>query len=110
MTVLLSISSFAGTTRTLVAVGTLSEPSMDCTTLAATPRNGSTVDALGVTNVGIGLTTGSAGFTTGAEKLFWDPTFLDIGSSIVGFEMIGSAIGWSEFIRIFVLFFEMLKS
>jgi hypothetical protein len=98
MTVLLSISSFAGTTRTLVAVGTLSEPSIDCTTLAATPRNGSTVEALGVTNVGIGLTTGSAGFTTGVEKLLLDSTFLEMGSVIVGIEMIGCAIGWSEFV------------
>ena len=57
----LSIISFAGITRTLVAVGTVNEPSIDCTTLAATPRNGSTEEAPGVTKVGIGLTIGSAG-------------------------------------------------
>ena len=57
----LSIISFAGITRTLVAVGTVKEPSIDCTTLAATPRNGSTEEAPGVTKVGIGLTIGSAG-------------------------------------------------
>ena len=61
ITVRLSIISFAGTARTLVAVGTVKEPSIDCTTLAATPRKGSTVEAPGVINVGIGLTTGSAG-------------------------------------------------
>ena len=57
----LSIISFAATARTLVAVGTVNEPSIDCTTLAATPRSGSTEDAPGVTKVGIGLTIGSAG-------------------------------------------------
>ncbi len=30
----------------LVAVGTVREPSIDCTTLAATPRKGSTVEAI----------------------------------------------------------------
>ena len=59
----LSIISFAGTARTLVAVGTVSEPSIDCTTLAATPRNGSTDEASGVIKVGIGFTTGSAGLS-----------------------------------------------
>lgn len=53
--------SFAGIARTLVAVGTLSDASMLCTTRAATPRIGSSVDALGVTNTGTGFTTGSAG-------------------------------------------------
>ena len=67
MTVRLSIINFAGTTRTLVAVGTESEPSIDCTTLAATPRKGSIVAAPGVANVGIGLTTGSAGLTVVVE-------------------------------------------
>ena len=61
MTVRLSIINFAGIARTLVAVGTLSEASMLCTTRAATPRIGSKVDAPGVTKVGIGLTIGSAG-------------------------------------------------
>ena len=69
MTVRLSIINFAGTTRTLVAVGTEREPSIDCTTRAATPRSGSTDAALGVTKVGIGLTIGSAGFMVGSELL-----------------------------------------
>ncbi len=50
----MSIINLAGTTRTLVAVGTAREPSIDCTTRAATPRIGSTVDAPGVMSVGIG--------------------------------------------------------
>ena len=57
----MSIINLAGTTRTLVAVGTAREPSIDCTTRAPTPRIGSTVDAPGVMSVGIGFTTGSAG-------------------------------------------------
>ena len=47
--------------RTLVAVGTLNDASMLCTTRAETPRIGSRVDALGVTKTGTGFTTGSAG-------------------------------------------------
>ena len=58
----LSIINFAGTARTDVAVGTVKDASMLCTTRAETPRSGSTVAAPGETNVGIGLTTGSAGF------------------------------------------------
>ena len=61
MTVRLSIISLAGIARTLVAVGTLSDASMLCTTRADTPRIGSIVAAPGVTKVGIGLMTGSAG-------------------------------------------------
>ena len=61
MTVRLSIINFAGIARTEVAVGTSSDASIDCTTLAATPLIGSVVAAPGETNVGIGLTTGSAG-------------------------------------------------
>ena len=57
----LSIINFAGTARTLVAVGTVNDASMLCTTRAPTPRMVSKVDAPGVTNVGIGFTTGSAG-------------------------------------------------
>ena len=64
MTVRLSIINFAGTARTDVAVGTVSEASMLCTTRAPTPRMTSSVDAPGDSNVGIGLTTGSAGSGT----------------------------------------------
>ena len=62
MTVRLSIINLAGTARTEVAVGTVNEASMLCTTRADTPLNGSTVAAPGETKVGIGLTIGSAGF------------------------------------------------
>ena len=79
MTVRLSIINFAGTTRTLVAVGTESEPSIDCTTLAATPRKGSTVAAPGVTKVGIGLTTGSAGLIVVVEVFIGVSVFSIIG-------------------------------
>ena len=44
-----------------MAVGTESEPSIDCTTRALTPRSGSNVDAEGVIKTGTGLTIGSAG-------------------------------------------------
>ena len=65
MTVRLSIINFAGIARTLVAVGTESEASIDATTRPATPRSGSIVAALGVTNTGAGLTCACAG--VGAE-------------------------------------------
>jgi len=61
ITVRLSIINLAGIARTLVAVGTVSDASMLCTTRAATPRIGSNVEAPGVTRVGIGFTMGSAG-------------------------------------------------
>ena len=61
MTIRLSIINFAGTARTLVAVGTVNEPSMLATTLAPTPRIGSSFAASGVLKTGTGLTIGSAG-------------------------------------------------
>ena len=57
----LSIMSFAGIARTLVAVGTVKEASILWTTRPATPRSGSTEAAVGVTNTGTGLMIGSAG-------------------------------------------------
>src|SRR5947209_20514353 len=47
MTTRLSASSFAGTARTLVAVGTLSEAFMFLTTAPAAPRSGVVVPAPG---------------------------------------------------------------
>ena len=61
ITIRLSIINFAGTARTLVAVGTLNEPSMLATTRAPTPRIGSSRAASGVFKTGTGLTIGSAG-------------------------------------------------
>ena len=61
MTIRLSIINFAGTPRTLVAVGTVNEPSMLATTRALTPRIGSSRAASGVLKTGTGLTIGSAG-------------------------------------------------
>ena len=63
----LSIISFAGIARTDVAVGTVSDASMLCTTRAATPRIGVKDAALGVIKVGIGFATGSAGIAIGEE-------------------------------------------
>ena len=57
----LSIINFAGIARTDVAVGTVSDASMLCTTRAGTPRIGSSVDALCVARVGIGFAIGCAG-------------------------------------------------
>src|SRR5919107_2143074 len=51
----LSTSSFAGTARTLVAVGTSSEASMFCTIRAATPRSGTTVAPAGTAPFGDAL-------------------------------------------------------
>ena len=65
----LSIINFAGIARTLVAVGTVSDASIDATTRPATPRSGSIVAALGVAKTGAGLTGACAGAgveTTGA--------------------------------------------
>jgi hypothetical protein len=61
ITIRLSIINLAGTARTLVAVGTLNEPSMLATTRAPTPRIGSSRAASGVLKTGTGLTIGSAG-------------------------------------------------
>ena len=57
----LSIINFAGIARTLVAVGTLSDASIDATTRPATPRSGSIVAALGVIKTGAGFTGACAG-------------------------------------------------
>ncbi|CAB4335835.1 unannotated protein [freshwater metagenome] len=57
----LSIINFAGIARTLVAVGTESDASIDATTRPATPRRGSKVEALGVIKTGTGLTGACAG-------------------------------------------------
>ena len=65
----LSIINLAGIARTLVAVGTVSDASIDATTRPATPRSGSIVAALGVAKTGAGLTGACAGAgveTTGA--------------------------------------------
>jgi len=65
----LSIINFAGIARTLVAVGTVSDASIDATTRPATPRSGSIVAALGVIKTGTGFTGACAGAgveTTGA--------------------------------------------
>ena len=65
----LSIINFAGIARTLVAVGTESDASIDATTRPATPRSGSIVAASGVIKTGAGLTGACAGageVTTGA--------------------------------------------
>ncbi len=74
----LSIINLAGIARTLVAVGTESDASIDATTRPATPRSGSIVAALGVIKTGAGLTgacagvgaaaaTGAGVVTTGAD-------------------------------------------
>ena len=87
----LSIISFAGTARTLVAVGTVSEPSIDCTTLAATPRNGSTDEAPGVIKVGIGFTTGSAGLSVVLVTLIGSILSTGDGATICGAVTVGMA-------------------
>jgi len=68
MTIRLSIINLAGTARTLVAVGTVNEPSMLATTRALTPRIGSSRAASGVLKTGTGLTIGSAGVGDCSER------------------------------------------
>ena len=81
----LSIINLAGIARTLVAVGTESDASIDATTRPATPRSGSIVAALGVIKTGAGLTgacagvgaaaaTGAGVVTTGADATGADTT------------------------------------
>src|ERR687886_2973038 len=66
MTIRLSASSFAGTARTLVAVGTVSDTFMFLTTLAAAPRSGTWVgDSVGCA-FGAGLGAALAGAGAGA--------------------------------------------
>ena len=65
ITVRLSIMSFAGIARTLVAVGTLSEASILCTTRLATPRSGSMRADVGVAISFAGCATGCAGVGDG---------------------------------------------
>ena len=61
ITVRLSIINLAGIARTLVAVGTESDASIDATTRPATPRSGSIVAAPGVIKTGAGFTGACAG-------------------------------------------------
>ena len=92
----LSIINFAGIARTLVAVGTDRDASIDATTRPATPRSGSIVAALGVIKTGAGLTGACAGagvetigaadagaITTGAG--------VETGATGAGVETIGAA-------------------
>ena len=83
--------SFAGTARTLVAVGTVSEPSMLATTRAPTPRIGSNCAASGVLKTGTGLTTGSAG--VGDCKDRSRTSFCDAGVCGVGVAGAAGATG-----------------
>ncbi len=72
MTMRLSASSLAGTARTLVAVGTVSETFMFFTTLAAAPRSGDCLPAAtGVAALAAGA------FVSGAFSgaLFWGALF-----------------------------------
>src|ERR1700760_3532762 len=69
MTMRLSASSFAGTARTLVAVGTVSEAFMFLTTLAAAPRSGVEWGPAGAGGGGLGGA--AAGLAAGAAGACW---------------------------------------
>ena len=88
MTVRLSIRSFAGMARTDVAVGTVSDASMLCTTRAPTPRIGSTLAAAGVATSLTGCATGSAGVgaevTRGCETVGWEVKVVAAGVATAG--------------------------
>lgn len=95
----LSIINLAGIARTLVAVGTVSDASIDATTRPATPRSGSIVAALGVAKTGAGLIGACAGAgveTTGAATgagVETTGTGADIGVDVTsaGVETTGAA-------------------
>src|SRR3954453_6306295 len=83
MTMRLSASSLAGTARTLVAVGTVSEAFMFLTTLAAAPRSGICL-APAAGAFAAGLAAGlaalpSLGFAAGAGWLFSGCAFFGWG-------------------------------
>ena len=82
ITIRLSIINLAGTARTLVAVGTVNEPSMLATTRAPTPRIGSSFAASGVLKTGTGLTIGSAGVGDCKERS--RTSFCDAGVCAAG--------------------------
>ena len=82
ITIRLSIINFAGTARTLVAVGTVNEPSILATTRAPTPRIGSSRAASGVLKTGTGLTIGSAGVGDCKERS--RTSFCDAGVCAAG--------------------------
>ena len=90
----LSIINFAGIARTLVAVGTDSEASIDATTRPATPRSGSIVAAPGVINVGAGFTGACAGVgvaTTGAAATGATTAGVGVAATGAGVETTGAA-------------------
>ena len=91
ITIRLSIINFAGTARTLVAVGTVNEPSMLATTLAPTPRIGSSFAASGVLKTGTGLTIGSAGVGDCKERS--RTSFCDAGVCAAGTTDAGAGAG-----------------
>lgn len=95
MTVRLSIRSFAGMARTDVAVGTVSDASMLCTTRAPTPRIGSTLAAAGVTTSLTGCATGSAGVgaevTRGCETVGWEVKVVAAGVATGGVAAVATA-------------------
>src|SRR3712207_9225852 len=68
ITMRLSARSLAGTARTLVAVGTVSEAFMFLTTAAAAPRSG---DCLGPSPVAFAAAAGAAAFGAGAGLTCW---------------------------------------
>src|SRR6478752_350016 len=100
MTTRLSMSSLAGTARTLVAVGTARLLSMLVTTRAAGPRSGtvssSLVGPVGLTagaSRGVGLAgsaaLGSAGASGGAAGAAWAAA----GAALAGAGVAGTAAG-----------------
>ena len=91
MTIRLSIINFAGTARTLVAVGTVNEPSILATTRAPTPRIGSSRAASGVLKTGTGLTIGSAGVGDCKERS--RTSFCDAGVCAAGATGAGAGAG-----------------
>jgi hypothetical protein len=91
ITIRLSIINFAGTARTLVAVGTVNEPSILATTRAPTPRIGSSRAASGVLKTGTGLTIGSAGVGDCKERS--RTSFCDAGVCAAGTTDAGAGAG-----------------
>src|SRR5688572_4786767 len=101
MTIRLSANSFAGTARTLVAVGTVSDAFMFLTTLAAAPRRGDCVPA--ATGAALAAGFSAAGFVAGALWTGLAAGALSAGSAAEGWAArVGCAgaaagFGWSGF-------------
>src|SRR5919199_4440825 len=81
ITIRLSASSLAGTARTLVAVGTVSEAFMFLTTLAAAPRSGVRLTP-SASALAAGFAGAAAGLVAGAAGCCWEARSAARGTTV----------------------------